>query len=80
MEPSSRFPFEFSSKMSADFPASALSRKAAERLAVIQGAIREIQSRPDLSPEAKERGVRALEKARARLWQNAGGEGRAGSR
>lgn len=39
---------------------------ARERLALIEGAIREIQSRPELSPEAKARGVRALERARAR--------------
>lgn len=55
-----------------------LSPQDIERLAVIQGAIREIQSRSDLSPAAKERGVRALEKARARLWQNARGHAKQG--
>ncbi len=39
---------------------------ARERLALIEGAIREIESRPELSPEAKARGVRALERARER--------------
>lgn len=41
---------------------------AAERLEVIRGAIQEIQSRPDLGQAAKERGIRALKKAEARIW------------
>lgn len=45
-----------------------------ERLAVIEGAIREIESRSDLSPEAKARGIRALERARARALPHAGGK------
>lgn len=43
---------------------------ARERLALIEGAIREIQSRRELSPEAKDRGIRALERARARALQS----------
>lgn len=44
-----------------------LSPRDAERLAVIQEGIREIQNRRDLDPAAKERGIRALKKAKARL-------------
>lgn len=39
---------------------------ASERLTLIEGAIREIANRRELSPEAKERGIRALERARER--------------
>lgn len=48
-----------------------LSPQEAERLALIRGAIGEIKNRPDLGHAAKERGIRALEKAEERLWQKA---------
>jgi len=41
------------------------------RLQIIDGAIKEIQSRPELSKEAKARGVASLTKARERLVANA---------
>jgi len=44
-----------------------LTEKQMERLAVIRAAIEEIANRPDLRPAARERGVRALKKAEARL-------------
>ena len=43
---------------------------AGERLALIDGAIREIQSRLELSPEAKARGIRALERAKERALRS----------
>jgi len=49
-----------------------LSTRQRERLAVIRRAIQEIANRPDLSPAAKERGIRALKRAEARALQGSG--------
>lgn len=45
----------------------ALSSKDMERLSVIRGAMEEIANRPDLKEAAKQRGLRALKKAEARV-------------
>lgn len=50
----------------------ALTSSEQERLSVIRGAIEEIANRPDLCEAAKERGVRALRRAEARLLSAAG--------
>ena len=50
-------------------PARLVENHVAERLAVIRDAIQEIQSRSDLGEAAKQRGIRALKKAEARVWQ-----------